>query len=166
MKHITEFLLEKGYKPYSLIIKSNWNKDVKKQAQKILESNKDNVLFKEGDFNSDESIFYVPTSFNTLYHKSNYNSNNPGGLDTRFILNKDISTEIIYGLGYVGDPPTLVSPRPRINLIIENILDDRPIIIHEDNNVSVDVCLKKEKPEDIFKAMYDKSIVFEYNIKR
>ena len=46
INHITELLSDKGYKTYCLINKSNWNKDVKKQAEKIYEAmfNK-NIVF-------------------------------------------------------------------------------------------------------------------------
>ena len=42
--HITEILLADGYETYKFIVKSNWNKEAKKQAQRILDQNKKTVV--------------------------------------------------------------------------------------------------------------------------
>ena len=91
-------LEEQGYKPYRRINKSNWNTEAKRQAQKIIDSNRDNLIFVKGDIDSDESVFYVPNYFNKTYHRANFNVLEVGGCDIRFIKNNDPKTEIIFGL--------------------------------------------------------------------
>jgi len=91
-------LINSGYKSYRLIFKTNWNSEAKKQTNKILEQNKDVVLFKSGNFNSDESIFYVPFDFNDIYIAANFNVMVPGGTDVRFIKDNDFKTEFIFSL--------------------------------------------------------------------
>jgi hypothetical protein len=146
-KHFTEFLIEQGYKTYNFIVKSDWNPDAKRQAQRILNENPEGLIFKKGDYNSKGSSFYVPIIFNTIYLQANYNVMKNGGTCVRFI--KD-DIEIIYGLSELGNPPTLISPRPRIKMK-SNIFDE-----------PINKCLSLEKNEDIYKALFDSEIVFSY----
>ena len=87
-------------------------------------------------------------------HKG-FSSMMPGGLDVRYIKDNDFDNEIIFGLHEKYKPPTLVSPRPRINNKGMNEYSDD----------AMNVCLLNETPEDIFKAMYDDSILFTYICK-
>jgi len=164
-KHITEILIERGYKTYKFINKTNWNPEAKRQSQKILESHKNNVIFKEGDFDSDESSFYVPSSFNTIYHQANYNVLAVGGLDIRFIKDGDFENEIIYGLREFKKPPTLVWPRPSIMVkrISHRNGKTTPIIENQSLDNSMNLCLKEESHEDILEAM-SSGRVFEYDL--
>jgi len=77
-----------------------------------------------------------------------------GDLDICYI--KD-DVEIIFGLHEVGKPPTLISPRPIIEVIKEGEKLDHT------SDDAMNICLQNEKPKDIFKAMFDKTKGFEYN---
>ena len=65
--------------------------------------------------------------------------------------------EIVYGLNEYKKPPTLIYPRPRILRTFDGVIYDQ----HRDDVMNY--CLQKESPADIFKAMFDDSILFEYN---
>lgn len=84
-----------------------------------------------------------------------------GGLDIRYV--KEGSPNIIYGLREHGKPPTLISPRPNIT-----VLNDRYEygFITQERDDAMNICLQKEKVEDIFKAMFDNKIKFEYNLNK
>lgn len=63
---------------------------------------------------------------------------------------------ITYGLNELGKPPTLIYPRPRIQVTKE----DR--IYNEQYDDSMNLVFMKETFEDILKAIFDRSIVFKY----
>lgn len=93
-----EQLRDKGYEVYRFIIKSNWNPEAKKQASKILDTHKDNVIFKTGSYLSDECSFYIKTNFNYKYLRSNFNCLKVGGCDIRFVKDMDFKNEIILSI--------------------------------------------------------------------
>lgn len=64
--------------------------------------------------------------------------------------------EVVYGLSEYKKPPTLIYPRPRILKIVNGIVYDQ---MRDD---VMNHCMQKETPEDVLKAMFDKSILFEY----
>lgn len=167
MKHFTRYLTEDlGFKTYKLVSKNNWNKEAKKQAEKILQGNIDGIIFKTGDLNSEESEFYIPVNFNSIYITANYNVMNNGGIHTYFIKDYDIKNVICYGLNEVGKPPTLIFPRPKINLKIDTSKYDGIFIrnsICEVFDDAMNGCLKNESPELIYKALFDNSIIFNYD---
>ena len=70
--------------------------------------------------------------------------------------------EICFGLHEVGKPPTLISPRPRIE--VKRIKDGKEVIENEQWDDSMNVVLKDIPHEEIFKAMYDKSIVIKIDL--
>ena len=102
-----------------------------------------------------------------------------GGMDVRFIKG---DKEIVWGLSEYKKPPTLISPRPNIEvkrfvdinkIIYDDNLNEKTIVIktlvgsdfqYSDN--SMNICLKRESHEDIFKAMYDKTIIFKYDLTK
>jgi hypothetical protein len=73
-----------------------------------------------------------------------------GGIDIRYIK-EDIV--IAWGLHEIKKPPTLIYPRPKI---LFNGMNER----YDD---AMNVCLKKESNEDIFKGLFDKNILFNYS---
>jgi len=75
---------------------------------------------------------------------------------------EDRKGEICFGLHEVGKPPTLISPRPRIKL--KRIKYGKVVIENELYDDSMNVVLKDIPHEEIFKAMYDKSIVIEIDL--
>ena len=163
--HITELLIEKGYKPYRFLIKSNWNKEAKKEAQTILNQNKDTVIFKNGDSQSDESSFYVPYSFNYIYLSANYNVMKVGGTDVRFIKDKDFTKEFIFGLNELNNPPTLIYPRPNIRFSYYDPLRNSILTVSEKHDKAMNHCLNVEKAEDIIKAI-EENLMFEYDVSQ
>lgn len=75
---------------------------------------------------------------------------------------EDRKGEICFGLHESGKPPTLISPRPRIK--IKRIKDGKELIEDEQWDDCMNVVLKDIPHEEIFKAMYDKSICFEIDL--
>ena len=75
---------------------------------------------------------------------------------------EDRKGEICFGLHEVGKPPTLISPRPRIE--VKRIKDGKEVIENEQLDDSMNVVLKDIPHEEIFKAMYDKSIVIKIDL--
>lgn len=79
----------------------------------------------------------------------------------------DRKGEICFGLHEMGKPPTLISPRPKIR-IQKTIMEDsvkKDIVITEKNDDAMNIVLSKVDYEDIFKAMYNKSICFEFDLR-
>ena len=75
---------------------------------------------------------------------------------------EDRKGEICFGLHEVGKPPTLISPRPRIE--VKRIKNGKELIENEQYDDSMNVVLKDVPLEEIFKAMYDKSIVIKIDL--
>ncbi|ENA1802937.1 hypothetical protein ABF179_002353 [Flavobacterium psychrophilum] len=151
--HITEILLADGYKTYKFIEKSNWNKDAKKQAQRILDQNKDIVVFKTGDINSDESSFHVPCGFNSIYLTANYNCMQNGGIAIFFVKDNDFENPFIFGLNEFGKQPTLIRPRPKIKYRFFNKEFERESNYDERMDDAMNFCLKSENHQDILNAI-------------
>ena len=87
-----------------------------------------------------------------------------------FVFNKDSEMEfkdtILFGLNEHGRPTTLISPRPKIQVIRERVFSNgrkMNVLETEVADNSMNVVLSKEDPEKIFEAMYDHSIVFKYD---
>jgi hypothetical protein len=72
---------------------------------------------------------------------------------------EDRKGEICFGLHEKGKPCTLISPRPRIRVMKNDI------ILTEQNDDAMNIVLKEIEYEEIFKAMYDKSICFEFYLR-
>jgi len=70
--------------------------------------------------------------------------------------------EICFGLNQVGKPPTLIKPRPRIE--VKRIKEGREVIENEQYDDSMNVVLKDISHEEIFKAMYDRDIVIKIDL--
>lgn len=75
---------------------------------------------------------------------------------------EDRKGEICFGLNESGKPPTLISPRPRIE--IKRIKDGKEVIENEIRDDSMNIVLKYISHEEIFKAMYDKSICLKIDL--
>jgi len=75
---------------------------------------------------------------------------------------EDRKGEICFGLHEVGKPPTLIYPRPRIE--VKRIKEGNEIVKNEQYDDSMNVVLKDIPHEEIFKAMYDKSIVIKIDL--
>lgn len=77
----------------------------------------------------------------------------------------DRKNQISFGLNEAGKPPTLIHPRPKIkvkkSVFIDNIKHE--IIQTEFNDDAMNIVLSKIDFEQILKAMYDKSICFDFD---
>jgi hypothetical protein len=73
---------------------------------------------------------------------------------------------ICFGLHEANKPPTLISPRPRIRVKrIREYDGEKQIVIENENfDDSMNLILQKEKPEQIFKALFDSSIFFNVDL--
>jgi hypothetical protein len=75
---------------------------------------------------------------------------------------EDRKGEICFGLNEVGKPPTLISPRPRIE--IKRIKNDCVVIENEQYDNSMNIVLKEILNDKIFKAMYDRDIIIKIDL--
>jgi hypothetical protein len=74
----------------------------------------------------------------------------------------DRKGEICFGLNEFGKPPTLISPRPIID--VKRIRDGIEVFENEQYDDSMNVVLKDISHEEIFKAMYDHRIVIKIDL--
>lgn len=75
---------------------------------------------------------------------------------------EDRRLEICFGLNESGKHPTLISPRPRIE--VKRIKNGKKVIENEQFDDSMNVVLKHFSHEEIFKAMYDSDIVIKIDL--
>lgn len=75
---------------------------------------------------------------------------------------EDRKGEIIFGLHESKKPPTLIYPRPRIE--IKRIKDGKIIIEGEYLDDSMNIVLNYVPHEEIFKAMYDNTIILKVDL--
>ena len=73
---------------------------------------------------------------------------------------------ICFGLHEANKPPTLINPRPKISVKRELDFNGEKMIVIEDEwfDDSMNLALSKEEPEQIFKALFDSSIFFNYDL--
>lgn len=73
---------------------------------------------------------------------------------------------ICFGLNEANKPATLISPRPIISVkrIREYDGEKQTVIENERFDDSMNLILQKEKPEQIFKALFDRSISFNVDL--
>ena len=162
MKHILEILKDKGFESwrYSLTFKDQ-NLNAKSQNEYILNNKEkfDVQIIKQDKGNC---YFY----FRNRESENDFSTMRTGGITAYYVKNKDFKDTIAFGLNEAGKPPTLIRPRPNIRLkrfkanstgteVIDNLYDD-----------AMNHCLKNEDNEYIFKAMFDKSICFEYDLTK
>lgn len=79
---------------------------------------------------------------------------------------EDRKNEIVFGFREKDKPPTLISPRPRIIVKRFRTINEKQIevIENQDFDDSMNIVLSKIDFEDIFKAMYDNSIYFDFDL--
>lgn len=80
------------------------------------------------------------------------------------VVGKDISwedrkNEICFGFREWTKPVTLISPRPKIRVNRNGVAETESL------DDSMNIVLAKEHFEKILKAMYDRSVFFEYELK-
>lgn len=74
----------------------------------------------------------------------------------------DRSGEICFGLNEAYKPPTLISPRPRIE--VKRIKNGEEVIENERYDDSMNVVLNHIPHDEIIKAMYDRDIVIKIDL--
>ena len=90
---------------------------------------------------------------------SSYSTMVKGGIQK--IYTKEGSPNIYYGLSEYGKPPTLIEPRPCIEL--KMLEEGKYYIMNEQSDDAVNRCLREEPVEEVYKAMFDRSIEFNYS---
>jgi len=82
------------------------------------------------------------------------------------ITHEDRVNQIIFGLNEAYKPATLIYPRPNIRVKRKKIIDNEECVVIENENFddSMNIVLSKIDKEEIFKAMYDKSMCFEFDL--
>lgn len=91
---------------------------------------------------------YVPNRIN------DYSTMQEGGISVTYTKG---NREITYGLHEFGKPPTLIFPRPKIKVVINGKEFD------ECSDDAMNICLREEKAENIYEAMFDTSKILIYN---
>jgi hypothetical protein len=105
-------------------------------------------------------------------HVSNHQLSTSGNLEHYYVHKKHMLIDgsfkpnipiITFGLSEVHKKPTLISPRPIIN--VTRINETSSIIQNEFYDNSVNLVLMNEKPELILASLWDKRITFNYTVK-
>jgi hypothetical protein len=107
--------------------------------------------------------------FHSYIHKDDLNllSKIEAGLSVRNgITPEDRKMEITYGLNEVGKHPTLINPRPRIKVRRFRTYDnvERIVIENEIHDDSMNIVLQQVDYKEIYNAMYNRIICFEYDL--
>lgn len=71
---------------------------------------------------------------------------------------EDRKNEIVFGLREKDKPPTLISPRPRLDIYRQGFT------IREDRDDAMNIALSNFSNEEIFEAMYNKDISLELKL--
>jgi len=82
-------------------------------------------------------------------------------MDSEFTI-EDRRNEICFGLHEVGKPPTLIYPRP--NIEIKRIKNGKVVTETQQRDDAMNVVLKMIPNEEILKAMFDKSKVIKIDL--
>lgn len=143
MTHFEQMLLDKGYIKHVLNCNTQRFKPVNGHALSTME-NLDHRYFHKTDTEVLKKI-----------------ADGKSVMDDDFTWN-DRKGEICFGLHECGKPPTLISPRPRIE--VKRVRENLEVIEDERYDDSMNVVLANVPHDEIFKAMYDKSIVIRIDL--
>ena len=163
-KHLTQILLDNGYKTYRFgCTFPDQNASAKEQYRIILKNRKDMIYVNGTNEGSERKYFFYPhgavNDFSTMV---------VGGIDIRFVKNLDFENQIIWGLSEFGKPPTLKWPRPTIRVKRSFNFGEVQHEYYENESIdnSMNLCLEKEDHEAVFKAIFDRTIKFEYDLTK
>jgi hypothetical protein len=147
MTNFEQFLIDKGYIMYALNCKE----------MKYFEP-KNHVISTMVNI----SHFYIHKNDTNLLIKIKKGVS----LKDKDFTTEDRNKEICFGLHEAGKPPTLIYPRPLIEVKrIRNIENKQVEVIESEQwDDSMNIVLSKIDFEDILKAMYDKSIIFKFDL--
>ena len=159
MHGFEKFLIEKGYIQHraNRFLNKNYNKNNNKYFTKY-EAAPKHLLSSLGDM----AYTYIHKSDVALLKKIKEGH----GFTFNEKSEEEFKNTILFGLNEHNMPPTLLRPRPKIRVIRERSFGNGKkmnVLETEFFDNSMNVVLLQEDYETIFKAMYDHSIVFEYN---
>lgn len=148
MNEFENMLIEKGYIKHILNTKTR----VFEQTDKHILSTMVNLAH-----------FYIHKSEDVVLKKIQEGVS----VDSPDLYNAYKKELICFGLHETGKPPTLIYPRPKIRVKREVCFNGKKstVIEREEFDNSMNLVLMKEKPERIFKSLFDDSIVFEYDLR-
>lgn len=108
---------------------------------------------------------YIHSTDSVLLGKISQGKKVTSDKESDLITFADRTKEIVFGLHEHGKPPTLITPRPNIKVKRKEIVDgvEQVVTYTELFDDSMNVALSKQTPEEIYNAMYNESIVFEYD---
>lgn len=69
---------------------------------------------------------------------------------------------ICFGLNEAGKPPTLISPRPRIE--VKKLVNGEQVIENELLDDSMNVALSQLPAKEVYEALLDRDIVLKFNL--
>jgi len=125
-------------------------------------------------FDAKKGVYYKPKThiISTMVNLGHiYIHNSDTNLLNKIENNEEITHEdrvnqIVFGLNQADRPPTLIYPRPNIKVKRKKIIDNEEYFFIENESLddSMNIVLSKIDFEEIFKAMYDKSMCFEFDL--
>jgi hypothetical protein len=163
MEHITKILDSKGYKTYRKgCVFPNQNASAKEQYKLIMK--REDLIFVEGDKTTDTASFYYP--FGSILKINDFSTMIVGGTNIRFVKDEDFENQIIWGFLEHGKPPTLIHPRPKINVKRFREFNGKKYLVNENESTddSMNLCLSKENHNDILNALNDDTILYKYDL--
>lgn len=163
MEHITKILDSRGYKTYRKgCVFPNQNASAKEQYKSIMK--REDLIFVEGNKKTERALFYYP--FGNILKINDFSTMIVGGIDIRFVKDEDFENQFIWGLREHGKPPTLIHPRPKIQVKRYKEFNGEKHIIYEDESMddSMNLCLSKENHKEILQNLNNKNKVYKYDL--
>ena len=143
MTQFEQMLLDKGYIKHILNCKQ-MKFEIAKEHTISTMGNLDHIYF----HNSDTNVLQKIASGKSIMEED--------------FTREDRKGEICFGLYEAGRPPTLISPRPKIE--VKRIKEGKEVVENEQYDDSMNVVLKDIPHKEIFEAMYDRNIVIKINL--
>ena len=69
---------------------------------------------------------------------------------------------ICFGLNEAGKPPTLISPRPRIE--VKKLVNGKQIVENELSDDSMNVALSQLPAKEVYRALLDRNIILKFDL--
>ncbi len=89
--------------------------------------------------------------------------NGKSGSPQKYVKDNDFENPIMWGLNELHKPPTLTYPRPNIRVIRQNG-EFHLTILRQNFDDAMNLCLQRENHQDIYNALFDRTIEFNYNM--
>ena len=82
-----------------------------------------------------------------------------------YINPSDPDFKVYFGLNQKGFSPTLIEPRPKVEILKRN--DEGFLVVQDQSRDSIMISiLEKESFDDILEAMRDRTIIFKYDLTK